>query len=479
MLAAAPAPVSPEILHALRTDLPEVIAGIFLSGLAVVAGALTLAFRRGGDRTPLWFALFTGTYGVRLTLDTFPAELLLGSPSVQYHLTISALSYLVPIPFALFVEELIGPGWKNSIRILRMTFLAYAAVVIPLEIVRGTPWVFAAPYRVLVFASLFVVLGHVYRPGKPASPELRLLRSAGFVLALFVINENLEDLDIFPWQLDAEWVGFLVFLCILGWIAARRVLEAQRRLSSIEHELETARSIQASILPGAPPSIPALDVAVRYVPADSVAGDFYDFLPVNGRGLTVVVADVSGHGVPAALIASMIKVAVAAEAADAESPARLLTGMARIFDGQLKSQFITAACIAVDPDAGRLLYAGAGHPPPLLWRARDRTVHELEGGGPILGRFRRAIYHETAEPLEPGDRIVLFTDGIPEARNPSGEPFGDARLQEHLATHAGLAAEALAGSLLERISAWTGRSGGFEDDLTLIVLGRREAAAPR
>jgi serine phosphatase RsbU (regulator of sigma subunit) len=187
-----------------------------------------------------------------------------------------------------------------------------------------------------------------------------------------------------------------------------------------------------------------------------------------------VVADVSGHGVPAALIASMIKVAVAAQAADAESPARLLTGMARIFEGQLKSQFITAACVAADPETGRLLYAGAGHPPPLLWRARDQTVRELQGGGPILGRFRRARYSETAEPLEPGDRVVLFTDGIPEARDRSGEPFGDARLQEHLADHAGLGADALAGSILERIAAWTGRSGGFEDDLTLIVLGRRE-----
>jgi sigma-B regulation protein RsbU (phosphoserine phosphatase) len=475
---AASAPVSPEVLHALRADLPPVIAGIFLSGLAVVVGALTLAFRRGGDRSPLWFSLFTGIYGARLVLDTFPAQLLLGVEPIPYRLTIAALSYLIPVPFALFVRELLGPGWKNGNRRMWQVFLAYAAVVIPIEIVRGAPWSFATPYRILVFASLLVILGQVYRPGQAVSPELRLLRSGGIVLALFVINENLEDLNVTPWQLDIEWVGFLLFLGLLGWIVARRVLEAQRRLSGIEHELETARSIQASILPGAPPRLPGLDVAVRYVPAASVAGDFYDFLPVDGRGLTVVVADVSGHGVPAALIASMIKVAVAAEAADAESPARLLTGMARIFDGQLKSQFITAACVAVDPEAGRLLYAGAGHPPPLLWRSREHAVRELEGGGPILGRFRRALYSETAEPLEPGDRVVLFTDGIPEARNRSGAPFGDERLLAHLAAHAGLDAAAVAGSLLERISTWTGRSGGFEDDLTLIVLGRREAAAP-
>ena len=469
---AAPDPVSPEILAALREDLPAVIAGIFLSGLAVVVGALAILFRRGGDRSPLWFSLFTGTYGVRLVLDTFPAQLLLGIPSVPYELTLAALTYLVPIPFALFVQELVGPGWKNSLRTLGRTFMVYAVPVISLEIAWGRPWFFITPYRLLVLVGLLLVLGHVYRPGQPASAELWMLRGSGIVLALFIMNENLEELHVFPWQLDAEWIGFLFFLCILGWIAARRVLEAQRRLSGIEQELETARSIQASTLPAGPPSIPGLDVAVRYVPAASVAGDYYDFLPVDGRSLTVVVADVSGHGVPAALIASMIKVAVAAEAADAESPARLLTGMARIFEGQLKSQFITAACVAVDPETGRLLYAGAGHPPPLFWRAREQAVRELQGGGPILGRFRRARYSETAEPLEPGDRVVLFTDCIPEARDRSGEPFGDARFQEHVATHAHLGAEALADSVVERISAWTGRSGGFEDDLTLIVLGR-------
>jgi len=468
---AAASPISPEVLDALRADLPPVVAGIFLSGLAVVAGVLAILFRRGGDRSPLWFALFTGIYGIRLVIDTFPAELLLGIPPVTYRLTIATLSYLVPVPFALFVEELVGPGWKNSIRRTWQIFLLYAAVVIPIEIARGTPQAFVTPYRVLVLAGLVVVLGRVYQRGQPASSELRLLRSSGIVLALFVVNENLEDMNVLPWELDAEWVGFLFFLCILGWIAARRVVTAQRRLSNIEQELETARSIQASILPGQPPRVPGLDVAVRYVPAASVAGDFYDFLAVDGRRLTVVVADVSGHGVPAALIASMVKVAVAAQAADAESPARILTGMARIFSGQLKTQFITAACLAADPEAGRLTWAGAGHPPPLVWRAREQAVHELAGGGPILGRFGSARYTETTEPLEPGDRVILFTDGIPEAPDLDGEPFGDARLQEHLAGHAALGVEAFADSLLQRIAAWTGKSGGFEDDLTLIVLG--------
>jgi phosphoserine phosphatase RsbU/P len=470
VLAAAPLPVSPELLDALRADLPPVVAGIFLSGLSVVIGALAVLFRRGGDRSPLWFSLFTGIYGLRLVVDSFPAELLLEMAPAARQLVISTLTYLIPIPFTLFVAELVGPGWRNSTRRVWQIFLLYAAVAIPAEIVRGTPGAFSEPYRLFVLVSLVFVLGRIYRPGPPASADVRLLRGSGVMLALFVVNENLEDLNVLPWQLDAEWIGFLLFLCILGWIAARRILDAQRRLSSIEQELETARSIQASILPGAPPRLPGLDVAVRYLPAAGVAGDYYDFLPADGR-LTVIVADVSGHGVPAALIASMVKVAVAAQAADAESPARLLTGMGRIFAGQLKSQFITAACVTVDPEARRIIWAGAGHPPPLLWSAGERTVRELTGGGPILGRFGRAVYTESSGSLQPGDRIVLFTDGIPEACDRTGEMFGDDRLQEHLADHANLGADALAASILQRIADWTGRTAGLEDDLTLIVLG--------
>jgi serine phosphatase RsbU (regulator of sigma subunit) len=203
-----------------------------------------------------------------------------------------------------------------------------------------------------------------------------------------------------------------------------------------------------------------------------VAGDYYDFLPVDGQHLRLLVADVSGHGIPAALIASMVKVAVGAQQDNTASPARVLAGMSRIFHGKLKRHFITAACLFADLESGRLVYASAGHPPPLFWRASAGRVEELRQDGQVLGRLARAEYREGTVPLEPGDRVLLFTDGIPEARDRNGEPFGDERLRAFLAAHAGLAAEPLATALLAEITRWTGHHGGFEDDLTVLVLSR-------
>ncbi|HEX7181470.1 MAG TPA: PP2C family protein-serine/threonine phosphatase [Thermoanaerobaculia bacterium] len=463
--------ISPEALAGLRADMLPMGVGIFLTGLALVVGALSLLRWREGDRSLLFFALFTGIYGVRIATDNDWARLLLGFSETGAELFEAVLSYLLPVPFALFFEQMVGSGWKRSLRRIWQLQLLFALGAVAYEVARGEPWALGGPYRVLVLLALLVILIHVYRPGQPLSTDLRRLRLAGLVLGLFVVNENLEDLGIFPWELNAEWIGFLIFLGILGWVAARRTFDTQRRFTAIQQELETARRIQASILPGEPPRVPGLDVAMRYVPAADVAGDFYDFLPGEGRRLGVVVADVSGHGVPAALIASMVKVAVAAQAPHAASPGRVLSEMSRIFHGKLKNQFITAVYAWIDLEAGSLTWASAGHPPPLLWRARDGRIGELVQSGVVLGRLGRAEYREASVTLGPGDRLLFFTDGIPEALDRSGNPFGDARLQDLMASRATLAADPLASAVLDEVSRWTGGNRGFEDDLTLVVVG--------
>ncbi len=457
---------------ALRHDVLSAPIGFLLLGLGLAAGALGLARRKSGDPALLYFSLFTSLYALRLLAESETVQILYAPPELAWRKLLDALTFVLPVPGFLFFERVIGRGWRSSMHRVWQLYAALALVAVPWEIVSSsTPAVLFGIYRVLVLVTITVTLANLFTPGQPADRDLWLLRASFLVLGAFVILENLRALGLTPWRDNAEPVGFLIFNCGLGVIAARRIFDTQERLASIRQELETARRIQQSILPEEVPRIAGLDLAARYVPAAEVAGDFYDFLPAEGRRTGLLIADVSGHGVPAALVASMLKVAAAAEIPHASSPARVLSEMNQIFHGKLRNQFITAFCVFLDLETGRITWSGAGHPPALLWRGREGKVEELAPGGPVMGRLGRALYDETSLPLEPGDRLLLFTDGIPEALSPAGEPFGDERLQALLAAHAPQTAEQIAEALLARLAEWTGRSAAFEDDLTFVVAG--------
>jgi sigma-B regulation protein RsbU (phosphoserine phosphatase) len=196
-----------------------------------------------------------------------------------------------------------------------------------------------------------------------------------------------------------------------------------QQLLAIQKELETARQIQLSILPSQIPKIDGLDIAARYVPMTSVAGDFYDFIVVDEKHIGILVADVSGHGMPAALIASMLKIALSAQVAHAADPAQVLLGLNQALCGKFQHHYVTAAYLFVDMQKRTLTYAGAGHPPLLLgWLIHG--VRAVEENGLFLGRFPFATYSSVELPLQSGDRGLLYTDGISETTNPAGIEFG-------------------------------------------------------
>src|SRR5277367_5369411 len=149
----------------------------------------------------------------------------------------------------------------------------------------------------------------------------------------------------------------------------------------------------------------------------AVAGDFYDFLTLENNRLGILIADVTGHGVPAALIASMLKVAFAGQAAHAVDPARVLTGLNQALCGKFEDHFVTAAYLYADLDAKIIRYAGAGHPPLLVSNLGNGGARAVEQNGLFLGMFPEAEYSSTEARLQPGDQYVLYTDGLPECKN--------------------------------------------------------------
>jgi phosphoserine phosphatase RsbU/P len=249
---------------------------------------------------------------------------------------------------------------------------------------------------------------------------------------------------------------------------ARAQLAVQ--LHALNEELEMARQIQLSILPHSVPQLPGLDIAARYSPMTSVAGDFYDFIQIDDQHIGILIADVSGHGLPSALIASMIQVALAGQASHASEPAKVLAGLNSALAGKFTMNFVTAAYVYLDLEKTFLRYAGAGHPPVLRFRDSEGKTAQLLENGIVLGMIDDADYTALEIPLEPGDRHVLYTDGIPEAANASEEQYGFDRIMRYIDAHHAVPANQFADNFVAEIASWSNQSMvGQKDDITLLV----------
>jgi serine phosphatase RsbU (regulator of sigma subunit) len=243
------------------------------------------------------------------------------------------------------------------------------------------------------------------------------------------------------------------------------------QLQTIQSEMNTARQIQLSILPREIPAIKGLDISARYLPMTSVAGDFYDFIAIDEKRIGILVADVSGHGMPAALISSMLKIALDGQTKHAADPARVLDGLNQALCGKFQGHFVTAVYVVVDTERECLRYAGAGHPPLILMDHSTGEAHDFLENGLFLGYFPDASYTAMEIPFKAGDCGVLYTDGIPEMTDPSDEQFGLERLKQFLQDNHDLSAGQFVDALLDELSRWSNLASGreAEDDITLLA----------
>ncbi len=244
------------------------------------------------------------------------------------------------------------------------------------------------------------------------------------------------------------------------------------QLLAINNELEMARKIQLSILPRDTPKIDGLEVVARFIPMTSVAGDFYDFIVVDEKHVGILIADVSGHGLPAALIASMLQVSLAAQSAHASDPTKVLSGLNQALCGKFEHNFVTAAYVFIDMERNVMSYAGAGHPPLLIWRKASGSASEVLENGLVLGVFPEETYTALELSLDVGDRIVLYTDGIPETKNPSDEEFGTGGFLRFMESSYSIGAAQFIDALLDDLSRWSQRPRGEsqQDDITVLAI---------
>lgn len=247
--------------------------------------------------------------------------------------------------------------------------------------------------------------------------------------------------------------------------------QGRARRMQQEHEgreLEEARRIQRTLLPATLPQVDGWELASWWQPAAGVGGDCFDALAFSRTRLALSISDVVGKGIPAALLMSNLQAAVRAFATEAARPAELCQQVNRILCGNIaEGRFISFCYCVIDSDLGVLTYSNAGHYPPILVRA-DGSVARLDRGGPVFGVLPDATYEHGQVPLAPGDRLILFTDGITEARSAADEEFGEGRLIDIAVANRACSAPALQARLSESVARFTGAA--FQDDATLIVL---------
>ena len=255
----------------------------------------------------------------------------------------------------------------------------------------------------------------------------------------------------------------------------RRNLELQRTLEDgktlsqqQEQEIGKAREIQEGLLPKRIPQVRGLEIAGAWQPARAIGGDFYDVVKFSDRTVGVCIGDVVGKGISAALLMANLQASFRAFTPDAISPGTLVGKMNAVLCNNIAAdKFVTFCYCTIDVAEGRLIYAGAGHWPPILFRKTGEAI-ALRDGGPPLGIFPELPYQDLSLDLEAGDQLVLYTDGLTESTNSEGQEYGERRLMELGSRNVRLSAHELLQTIAKEVTLFN--AGNFQDDLTLVVV---------
>jgi sigma-B regulation protein RsbU (phosphoserine phosphatase) len=249
---------------------------------------------------------------------------------------------------------------------------------------------------------------------------------------------------------------------------ARAREEALVHQQEQEREIAEARAIQEKLLPREIPQMPGYEIASAWQSARLVGGDYFDILPLDEKILGMCIADVAGKGMPAALLMSNLQAAVRGLSSLSLAPNLLCSRLNSIVYRNTDSdRFITFFYAQLEGPLRRLTYVNAGHNAPFVVRS-DGSHERLREGGPVLGVFATRDFEMGSAQLSPGDRVILFTDGVTEACGVEGEEFGEARLLHLLEDHRALSADELQAKILDAVGEFSG--GRWQDDATLLVL---------
>ncbi len=462
-----------QLLATLREQLVAIVSGTIFVFIGFASCLFAAIRRRSGLRIFLWLGVWSALYGALLLIESssvaaaVPHWIQIGIPFLR-----TSITYLLLPVIALVWFELSVGIMKLFIQVVIAIGLVMAVAGIGFFVATGSSDKLILYNNVVAAAALTVLLVVVAVPG--LSRKLLILPNRAVVVGgtlVFAIEALYYSLSFLlhyrTWRITGS-LGLAVLLFSFGYVAVQIALASERRLVSIEGELSIAREIQASILPADNPELKNLHVASLYRPMTDIAGDFYDFIPVDPNRTGFLVADVTGHGVPAALIASMIKVAMQSVLPSAHDPQEVLRELNRILCVQLRTRLVSAAYLWLDTENRIALYSAAGHPPLVLWRAGQ--LERIESNGLLLGIFPDSDYPLHKMPIRPGDRLLLYTDGVSEPENANRDPFGDNRLEQVVRENQSRPPAEFLDHIFSAIHDWQPPSTPQHDDITMVAI---------
>jgi hypothetical protein len=458
-------------------------AAIFVAGLI----ALLLYLRERTQWLYLWLAIYllaNGLYGFR-RLDAFQY----GLHFLWVQLYLQFVGAIQDISLWLLLLTLFGLSrearWRRWTKILATIYLASQAV----DIATFLPWQFAGPgiqwtdaitTGVYTLAPLYIFFIVGFGLARRRQMTLWPIAIAAFLYGAYNITYQLSAQGrrfthwtladrMAPWGIHVGAYSFsapflldlLLFIVLLFTVARHQFME-RRRQAEIEMEIKSAREVQHVLIPEETPAIPGYSIASIYRPAAEVGGDFFQVMPQASGGALIIVGDVSGKGLKAAMTVSLIVGTLRTLADYTQQPAEMLRGLNRRLIGRIDGGFVTCVVLHIAAN-GETTVANAGHLAPFR-EGKELPVH----GSLPLGISTQVVYDELTFRLQEDETLTLYTDGIVEARNSRGELFGFDRLSAMMATRPEL------GTIVDAAEGF-----GQEDDITVLSITRHSASAPK
>lgn len=479
--------------YALFHQLYEIflMGGLFLIGV----NHIMLYWRRKSESAALYLSLFCFTIATR-TLVVGEHLLVQAFPSLPWilYLTIEYATFPLAIIFCAFY---LGEVFKDSINQKVIRAISAISLLYFLIIITTSPDIFIpmlfyfqfAPVIVLLYVIPFMLLAMIRKiPYSVILGTGMIFFTISFAYEFMYVNQLIFVVHV----INATSLGLIVLVICQSYVLSdrfsqalesseslfremekkieSRTLELSNTLSLMNENLEFAGMIQQALLPKLNPSSSRYKTAAVCVPAEILAGDFYNFHVFRGGGLGIFVADVTGHGIASALIASMVNILFSTGRSDAGSPAIFLKTMNDELTGNIENQFITACYAYLDDSARSVTFVRAGHEPVLIHSRRENRVMRYQPRGMLMGYEKGIDYEEMTIPVSPGDRVFLYTDCIIEVRNRQGDDFGINRLEDFILRNQTTSIEDILKLIIGELEVWSNRNAPFHDDLTMVII---------